>query len=529
MKTLLLSLLLVIVAGSAYPADVRLPDFGSSADVLLTPDLERRYGEQMLREMRAANLIFDDPQIRDYIEALGYRLVAQSERPDRRFTFFIVRDESLNAFAMPGGYIGVHAGLVTVAERESELAGVLAHEVAHVSQRHLARAFESASKAQLPIALAMLGAIVAAQAAGRSSGDLAQAAVVGGSALMQQKFINFTRSNEIEADRVGIETLGRADFDVDAMADFFNRMHRINRGNGEQVPEFLRTHPVDTARIAEAKERAKLISAEPRASVASADADLPMPLTVPRPMVADPSPYKGAVVDGVESIPPFQIFRERVRVLASSNMAGTIQDYRRDLAAESRDGGPWTRARRYGLGLALSRAGRPDEAVNTLAELHAAMPHSIPVELALAEAESLAGRHAVAVERLTRLDASRSGERAITQALASVLLAQSRAADARLAATRLKPVIEKLDADASLIEAYARASQLAGDDIRAGEAYAELTLLNGRPDDAMGQLRTLLARSDVDHYERARIEARIVQITPWALFVQEQRRQRRVE
>ncbi len=515
----------LLIAGTAGAADVRLPDFGSSADVMLTPDIERRYGEQMLREMRAANLIFDDPQIRDYIEGLGYRLVAQSERPDRDFTFFVLRDESLNAFAMPGGYIGIHAGLITTAETESELAGVIAHEVAHISQRHLARAFESASKSQLPIALAMLGAIVAAQAAGNSSGDLAQAAVVSGSALMQQRLINFTRGNEYEADRIGIQTLSRAGFDVNAMPDFFARMHRANRANGSEIPEFLRTHPVDTTRIAEAKERAAQLAAERSAARRpAADANVALPLTVPKLAVPAPVADRSATQTGSAALPAFLLFRERVRALSSRAPSLLVQDYQRHLEATGESDAGLVDARRYGLGLALVRAGRPEDAVPVLTRLAQDHADSTSVQLALAEAESTAGRHAAAVERVRQLDARRPGERAITQSLATVLLAQSRKEDARQAAKRLKPVLEKLDADASLIETYARASQIAGDDVRAGEMYAELTLLNGRPDDAMGQLRGLLDRVDVDHYQRARIEARIAQITPWALFVQEERR-----
>ncbi len=525
--------LLTFLAGSGQAADVRLPDFGSSADVMLTPDIERRYGEQMLREMRAANLIFDDPQIGDYIDGLGFRLVAQSERPDRDYTFFVLRDNSLNAFAMPGGYIGVHAGLIATTETESELAGVIAHEVAHISQRHLARAFESASKSQLPIALAMLGAIVAAQAAGNSSGDLAQAAVVSGTALMQQQMINFTRGNEYEADRIGIQTLGRAGFDVNGMPDFFARMHRANRANGSEIPEFLRTHPVDTTRIAEAKSRAAQMSKESAAPASTGRGEIDLPLTVPRLPAATPALASQVADPSSGGLPAFLVFRERVRVLASPTPSLLVQDYRRHLENATGEGdgdaSALANARRYGLGLALTRAGKPEDALPVLIALARDNPDSIPAQLALAEAESRAGRHAAAVERVNQLDRKRPGERAITQALATVLLAQSRKEDGLQASRRLKPVLEKLDADASLIETYARASQLAGDEVRAGEMYAELTLLNGRPDDAMGQLRGLLDRADVDHYQRARIEARIAQITPWALFVQEERRQRRLE
>ncbi|HVF34356.1 MAG TPA: M48 family metalloprotease, partial [Candidatus Saccharimonadia bacterium] len=157
--------------------DVKLPDFGSSAGGIISPDEERRIGEGMMRELRGLHYLLDDPELTDYVESLGYRLVAQTDRPDQEFTFFLVRSEEINAFAAPGGYVGINTGLFAMAEAESELAAVLAHEVAHVTQRHLVRAFENIKNASIPIALAMIGAIIAAQGAG--SGDAAQAAVVG--------------------------------------------------------------------------------------------------------------------------------------------------------------------------------------------------------------------------------------------------------------------------------------------------------------------------------------------------------------
>ena len=218
------------MAASAQDA-VQLPDFGSSAEALATPDEERQAGEGMLRELRGMNYVLDDPLMVEYIDALGYRLVAQTDSPEHQFTFFVVRSEIINAFAAPGGYVGVHTGLIVMAENESELAAVLAHECAHITQKHILRYFESLKNASLPIMLAMLGALIAAQGAG--SGDAAQAAVVGGTALMQQQAINFTRHNEYESDRIGIHTLAQAGYDPMAMATFFSRMERALRSNGE--------------------------------------------------------------------------------------------------------------------------------------------------------------------------------------------------------------------------------------------------------------------------------------------------------
>lgn len=188
---------------SAFAGDIELPDIGASADRLASPDEESRYGESMLREFRRLNLVMEDPLVVDYLRSLGYRLVAQSEHQADDFTFFVVRSDEINAFAAPGGYIAVNVGLMHTMETESELAAVLGHEIAHISQRHLVRAWESMQKASLPIALAMIGAAIAAQGV---KGDGTEAALIGGMGLIQQQQINFTRDNEYEADRIGIHT-----------------------------------------------------------------------------------------------------------------------------------------------------------------------------------------------------------------------------------------------------------------------------------------------------------------------------------
>ena len=184
MNRFLLILAIAAISTLASAQDeLKLPDFGSSAGGVLSPDEERRYGESMLRELRSYDAVIDDPLIADFVEGLGWRLVSVSERPEQPFTFFVVRSTEINAFAAPGGYVGVNTGLITMTETEDELAAVIAHECAHVIQRHLVRAYESMRNVSIPIALAMIGALIAASG---SSGDAAQAAIIGGQALMQQ-------------------------------------------------------------------------------------------------------------------------------------------------------------------------------------------------------------------------------------------------------------------------------------------------------------------------------------------------------
>ena len=186
--------------------------------------------------------ILEDPLLDGWLHDVGQRLSASSDRPQQSFTFFLLRDRQINAFATLGGYIGMNAGLILSAEREDEMAGVLAHEIAHVTQQHVLRGAEKAQRDSLPILLAMLGAIVAAQqAGGNSSGDATSAAVMAGLGLLQQRQIDYTRDNEAEADRVGIRTLSRSGYDPEAMADFFQTMQatvRMNQGDERaRVPE----------------------------------------------------------------------------------------------------------------------------------------------------------------------------------------------------------------------------------------------------------------------------------------------------
>src|SRR6185437_687934 len=295
--------------------DMRLPDLGSSADALISPQEAQDYGASMLRQMRALNMVVDDPLLDDYVNDLGHKLAASSDKPKDHFAFFIVKDPEINAFAAPGGYIAVNSGLITIARNESELAGVIAHEIGHITQNHLQRAFEASKKDAPLMALVLLGAIAAG--AGSHSGDAPMAVLAGGQGLLAQKSINFTRKDEIEADRVGIQTLAKAGFDPNAMADFFQRMQDVlsTGAGGEDVPALLQTHPVTTMRISDAKARAgALIAAQKLRPTASMDAGQWARTTAPMAFVKNPvtllEPPKAGPID------TFALMRERVRVLA---------------------------------------------------------------------------------------------------------------------------------------------------------------------------------------------------------------------
>ncbi len=246
----------VVFASGAGADDIKLPDMGSPADAILSANEESRIGRAIMRDIRNSGQVVEDPLVNEYINVIGNKVAAQTNDGDRDFTFFVIEDHRINAFALPGGYIGVHTGLLEATRSEDELAGVLAHEVAHVTQRHLARAIHANSRQSLLSTAIMLGAILAGATGGGADVMQAGMAVAQGTAAQQQ--INFTRANEHEADRVGIAALADAGFDPYGMASFFDVMSRQNtRAPDERTPAFLMTHPVTTARIAEARDRAR--------------------------------------------------------------------------------------------------------------------------------------------------------------------------------------------------------------------------------------------------------------------------------
>ena len=502
---------------SARESNVRLPDIGSSAAAIMSPQEERRYGASMLHEMRSLSLVLDDPLLGDYINTLGYRLVAHSDKPDTSYTFFVVRDAGINAFAAPGGYIGVNAGLITTAESEDEVAAVLAHEIAHITQNHLLRAFEDSQKASLPIALAMIGAMIASSGA---SGDGAEAALMTGTSLIQQRQINFTRKDEIEADRVGIQTLVRSHFDPQAMAGFFARMERTLRGGGGdgKIPDLLRTHPVTTDRISDAKARAEGV-------IKTTESDVELPklgagnLAYLRDLRDDDfRPARRAQPVSPERTQArsltFLLMRERARVLAADQPSVMQTYYASNL--KNRPGFD-TPANRYGNALALIRTGRPGEAREILAALADAAPSNLPYQIALAQAEAQSGRRNDALTRYEKLVANSPGSTAIALSFAQTLIEDGQGSSARRAQELLRPILATEIDDPEPYRVFARASDLAGDEVRAAEAYADVALLNGRLEDALNQLKALTRRPNLDYYQRARIDARIAEVTPFVL------------
>ncbi len=250
-RALLIAAIASAIAAQSAFTQTRLPELGDSSGVLVTSAQERRIGAEAMRELRAVGAVLNDPEVNAYLNELGQRILAANPEIRQSFEFFAVGDNTINAFAMPGGYIGVNMGLVLLTQTESELASVLAHEIAHVTQKHYARQLDDQRKNSWMSIAGLAAAILAARA---GNGDAAQGAILGSQAAAVQSYLNFSRDNEREADRIGFQYLIRAGFDAGSMGMFMDRLSRATTLNDSGlVPGYLRTHPMTIDRVGEAR------------------------------------------------------------------------------------------------------------------------------------------------------------------------------------------------------------------------------------------------------------------------------------
>jgi len=250
MMKLVYSLLLLSLCAPLALAD-DLPDLGDVSATVLSPLQEKKIADQIMRSVMASDEVISDPEITDYIQNLGMRLASNGPDKTQWFNFFVVKDNSINAFAMPGGVIGVHTGLIVAATNESELAGVIGHEIGHVVQHHMARMMAQ----QKTDSLISLAGVALAILSARANPQLASAAMTASSAGSVQKQLDYTRDHEREADRVGISILESAGYDTHGMASFFQIMQKGTRYVEGSAPTFLRTHPITSERIADVTAR----------------------------------------------------------------------------------------------------------------------------------------------------------------------------------------------------------------------------------------------------------------------------------
>ena len=467
--TILLLTLFVLALGSP-PSSAQpqsdLPEIGDSSSTVLSAEDEMRIGKDMLRQLKANGALVDDPIVNEYIQHLGSRIAAGAASATTRFTFFVVNAESINAFAMPGGFIGVHAGLLLASRTENEVASVIAHEIAHVTQHHIARGIEQANSLNLPMTAAVIGAILLG-ANDPQLGNAALAAAIGGS---QQLQLNFTRANEHEADRVGMQLLAESDYDPRGMADFFSRLQQETRYYGSGVPEFLSTHPVTTTRIAEAQERAAQYPAK-----ATSD-----------------SPY-------------YALVRARLSLYFAKSPEALMQR----IQATGAEGKKPSESDTYLLALVQEKAGNTDASRNIYIQLLAQAPERIAFIYGLAELESEQGNSQEAVKLYKRGLSVYPGNALLSLSLAKTLIRQHNFTSAR------ELLQQQLVRTPSSSEAYRLLAQLeseSGNQIASHLAQAEYYYLTGEPHSAIAQLNTAQRQDPPDLYHASRIEARLKQI-----------------
>jgi len=455
----------LFMAASATSDELKIPNLGEASTSLFSADYEHDLGRTWLRMFRSQVPTIDDPLLQEYLEDLIYELVTHSQLEDRRIEVIIVDNPTINAFAVPGGIIGIHNGLLMYAQTEDELATVLAHEIAHLSQRHFSRRIEYQQGQQTLYLASMLAGLVVLATGGGSAG---MAAISAAQAAAQDSALRYSRSNEAEADRVGMKTLVEADFDPHAAPAMFERMLQASRySGGNRAPEFLRSHPLSENRIADTRNRAR----------------------------KHPKQMKHTNLN-------YQLMRARVSVGLSNTPEEAVQKFRGEL-----EGKPISReAARYGLALALTKAGRTDEASLELDSVWSSDPDRLEYILADAEIDIARNKPDLAVQKLEKKLQLSPNNHPLTMLYAKALMDNHQAHIAEevlIAQSKINPK------DPGLWYLLAEVEGLSGNIAGLHRARAEYFILNGILDEADKQLKYALKLTDKDHLTTAKIYARI--------------------
>ncbi len=442
-------------------AERNLPQL-SEGSSLITSQQERELGRQWLRLYRSHVPTSSDPLIVDYLEKLLAHLALHSQLQDRRLDLVVAENPTLNAFAVPGNVVGVHTGLLVHAQNEHQLASVLAHELAHLSQRHYARRLEQQRNMTLPVFAGILGGLVLAATGNVEAGS---AAVMSTQAAAVDAQLRFSRQNEQEADRIGIQTLVGAGMDPYGATEMFDQMLHASRFT-RQFPEFLRSHPITENRIADARNRA---------------------MRYPRREYPED--------------PEYQLVRTRILVAHAETPQQAVARFAGEVDGESRH--PY--ASRYGLALSYKLAGRHREARETLQPLLTEEPERITYQLLAAEIDTAEGRHQRALERLTALVERHPNHYPAVVTYGEALM---KAGDHSRSAQVLERLSRQRSEDPYVWYLLAEVSGLAGDILGVHEARAEYFVLNGVYDRALIQLRNAQRLAE-GQYRQAILEERV--------------------
>jgi predicted Zn-dependent protease len=462
---LLLSLLL-LMPQPGLGLDIRLPEIGDPADALMTPSAEKRLGRAFVSSLRQRERFIDEPIFADYVRSLGRRLAEKSGASPDNFRFYLINNEAVNAFAGPDGHIGVYTGLITTSQSEDELASVLAHEIAHVTQKHLFRTFHRAQQMSTPAAVALLAAVLIGVAGG--SAELGKAAITGVQAGMMQDQINYTRHNEEEADRIGMDILAGAKFDPRAMPAFFSKMAKANQAYSTRLPEFLRTHPVTSNRIADAQGR------------------------------AEKHPYRQRQEDI-----RYHLLRAWLKARSFHRPGKAVTHFQSTLQSgryRNRE------AEEFGYATALQQKRKYSESASILRRLLDKRPQTLEYRLSLAQVKQADGRHKEAMGIVNDGLRQRPGNRPLLLARVDLLTQTNQH---RTATGILEQLSRAYPDDPSLFQQLSQTEARIGRTAQAHGHLAEYHYLQGELKLAIHQLEAALRRRDTSDYLAARLSARL--------------------
>ncbi len=457
-------------AAGQSATDQDLPELGSPATAAVSLEDEYQAGLGWFREMGKTGAVLEDPEVSDYIQQIGHSLSSRAEEGQHQFYYFVVRDPVINAFAMPGGFIAINSGLILATRNENQLAGVMAHETAHVTQRHLVRGLIDQSHAGLVATAAMLAAILLGATAGHGSPDAMEGAILATQGAAIQHQINYTRANEFEADRIGIGTMAAAGYDPLGMASFFQELDR-NSPDPSRVKavEFLIDHPLSAERVAEARNRAEQIGR----------------------------------VHHEDSL-GYELMRERLRSLVGDPRV--VRDYYANLV---KNGAGLTMGERYGKDVADLRMRNPTAALGDLQSLIREYPRVTQFYGALGQAYLLNGQLKESQEVLDKALGLFPRNVPITIRLAETLMHSGANKRAQLLLDDLFNVVEPTPEQTKLI---AKAASEAGDPADSYYYMSFYYVMYGDLKMSAAQLQLALQIPGLDAVQRGRFSARLDEI-----------------
>jgi len=458
--------LILILASHISIAENNLPDIGGPASEGLSISKEIELGQILISQVRAYLPVSNDPELSQYIHSLGTRITSAGLNSNFPFTFVLIQNPDVNAFALPGGIVAINSGLLTLGEKESEVASVFAHEIAHVTQRHIARNFANAKSFSVVSALTLLGSILAAAYGG---GELGQAALITTQSALQERQLAYTRSFEQEADRVGMQFLVSANIDPQGMPSFFEKLNKHTQLNRGQIPEFLSSHPLTTSRISESKTRA--------------------------------NQYKGSFTTNT-----IHFDYAKARSIALTTKPNQLVDHFRK---KNKTPGSLSDTEIYIYALALSRSGKNQQALQQLKLIPLNADNELTIKLAKVQIQIVDGQYTKAEESLNSLEQIYPSNPSVIYYLATALTENG---NAQLALQKLDHLNNSHPKNPAFDKLKAKAASKANMPWLSHESLSDYYAAHGQYGTAMEQIQLSLRASGIDSNSKARVEAKREQI-----------------